>query len=315
MREKRQKIQPSKNFEMAVVFNSEGLHCYRTTMSFSAPATDPDMLPLPITVSCEFTMVEDVYEELFQLYSESDQSLWKHNHAVKQKEGMVEIEVENVKGHRPLQIIVMQNQSLLSKRGITGSVLWDSSIMLSNVFTLHQRFFGLNPAETKVLELGSGCGLLGITLTSLVKQVIFTDQFEMLPQLVKNIRRNLGDTSNTEVAELLWGDPISKDLRKEIVDWVVASDCVYHESLTGKLVKTLSDICQFSDTNKIQRFQDSGIKGTRTCFVLGQELRSDTVHLEFLTSLHEKFVVYRVPTSFVPDDFQNGYCIYFGYLR
>ncbi|KAH8553390.1 putative methyltransferase-domain-containing protein [Umbelopsis sp. PMI_123] len=284
-------------------------------MSFSAQAGDPETLSLPFTITGDFTLVEDVYEELFQLYSESDQSLWKHNHAVKQKEGMVEIEVENVKGQKSLQFTMMQNQSLLSKRGITGSVLWDSSIMLSNMFTQHQKFFGLNSADTQVLELGSGCGLLGITLASLVKQVILTDQYEMLPQLVKNIRRNLGDKSNTEVAELLWGETISKELRKEIVDWVVASDCVYHESLTGKLVKTLSDICQSSDANKVQRLQETGVKATRTCIVLGQELRSDTVHLEFLTSLHEKFVVYRVPLSFVQEDFQNGYCVYFGFLR
>lgn len=284
-------------------------------MSSAAHLEDTKVLTLPFKIPSEFTLIEDVYDELFHLYSESDQSKWQHNHAVKQKEGLVEIEVENVKGHKPLQFTVMQNQSLLSKRGITGSVLWDSSIMLSNMFTQHQTFFGLDAGKTRVLELGSGCGLLGITLASLVKEVVLTDQYEMLPQLVKNIRRNLGDRSNTQVAELLWGDALPRDLRKGSVDYIVASDCVYHEALTGKLVKTLSDLCELSDANKLSSFQDTGVASTRTCFVLGQELRSDTVHLEFLTALNEKFIVYRIPPTLVMEDFQNGYCIYFGCLR
>jgi 2-polyprenyl-3-methyl-5-hydroxy-6-metoxy-1,4-benzoquinol methylase len=293
-----------------------GLHLVEEMSSSARSAEETDALRLPFTITSEFTLIDDAYDELFHLYSESDQSKWNHNHAVKQKEGLVEIEVENVKGHKPLQFTVLQNQSLLSKRGITGSVLWDSSIMLSTMFTQHGAFFGLDTSNTRIIELGSGCGLLGITLAALVKEVVLTDQYEMLPQLAKNIRRNLGDHSNTQVAEILWGDAIPRDLlRRESVDYVVASDCVYHEALTGKLVKTLSDICELSDANKLRVLQDTGVSSTRTCFVLGQELRSDTVHLEFLTDLNEKFIVYRVPVSFVMDDFQNGYCIYTGFLR
>jgi predicted nicotinamide N-methyase len=274
-----------------------------------------ETLPLPLNVLSEFTLVDDVYDELFQLYSESDQAGWQHNHAVKQKAGSVEIEVENVKGNKPAVFTVMQNQSLLSKRGITGSVLWDSSVMLSNMFTKHRQIFGLDASSTRILELGSGCGLLGITLTSLVKQVVLTDQYEMLSLLAKNIRRNLGENSNTDIAELMWGEPLPPHVRKQTFDLIVASDCVYHEALTGKLVNTLSDLCKSSDAHKLSEFDETGHKSKRTAFILGQELRSDNVHMEFLTDLIESFIVYRIPTKFVMDDFQNGYCIYFGFLR
>ncbi|KAJ2960582.1 hypothetical protein NQZ79_g3994 [Umbelopsis isabellina] len=276
---------------------------------------DVETLPLSLDLLSEFTLIDDVYDELFQLYSESDQAGWQHNHAVKQKAGLVEIEVENVKGNKPAVFTVMQNQSLLSKRGITGSVLWDSSVMLSNMFTKHRQLFGLEPSATRILELGTGCGLLGITMAALVKQVLMTDQYEMLSLLAKNIRRNLGENTNTDIAELMWGEPLPPDIRKQTFDLIVASDCVYHESLTGKLVKTLSDICKLSDAHKLSEYEETGVKSKRTAFILGQELRSDTVHMEFLTDLIESFIVYRIPAKFVMDDFQNGYCIYFGFLR
>jgi len=48
-----------------------------------------------------------------------------------------------------------------------------------------------DPSETTILELGSGCGLLGIVMVELCQDLLLTDQEPVLPLLVKNLRANL----------------------------------------------------------------------------------------------------------------------------
>ena len=56
---------------------------------------------------------------------------------------------------------VAQSPSSLATPGVTGSVLWDSGVVLAKVLE-HSVDSGLLALHSKkVLELGSGCGLVG----------------------------------------------------------------------------------------------------------------------------------------------------------
>ncbi|KAF9583946.1 hypothetical protein BGW38_008051 [Lunasporangiospora selenospora] len=169
-----------------------------------------------------------------------------------------------------------------------------------------------NSAETTILELGSGCGLLGIVMAELCQDLLLTDQSPVLPLLIKNLRKNLdkkyfdrqdgltsslsgfagdgssstggvtsgltmaesgslskagkkggrsgkkGSTGNGEdssvtsarpcliqVQELVWGQDLDQDLQRGLgVDFVIATDVVYNESVVPKLIQTLEELCQ-----------------------------------------------------------------------
>src|ERR1043166_8136579 len=182
-----------------------------------------------------------------------------------------------------ISVNISQNQSLLSVRGTTGTVLWDSSIMLAKFMNNHQMWLKLSTEKTKILELGSGCGLTGISLVPLVKLMALTDQANVLPHLWKNVKRNLGkDYLNVIVTELLWGEEIDKDILQHHWDFVIASDCIYNEFIVDSFIKTLTKICLCRKNNEIHP----------TIAIIALELRSDAVHLVFLEKMNE-FMMWR----------------------
>jgi predicted nicotinamide N-methyase len=95
------------------------------------------------------------------------------------------------------------------------------------------------------LELGTGCGLVSITLSLLsAKQVIATDLENILEISQKNINENFSDNprSNLLVTKLHWGemDDINKIINQyPIIDYIFCSDCLYEESPWEKLLETL----------------------------------------------------------------------------
>ncbi|KAK2988093.1 hypothetical protein RJ640_023842 [Escallonia rubra] len=103
-------------------------------------------------------------------------------------------------------------------RALTGSWLWDSSILLSEWLTrLDFDFRGKT-----VLELGAGgTGLPGLTAAMLgASRVILTDVEPLLGGLKGNVEANgLGD--RVEVCEVVWGSDEIPSQLSEVggVDW------------------------------------------------------------------------------------------------
>ncbi|KAG9063124.1 hypothetical protein KI688_004724 [Linnemannia hyalina] len=233
-----------------------------------------------------------------------------------------------------------------------------------------------NPAETTILELGSGCGLLGIVMAELCQDLLLTDQKPVLPLLVKNLRKNLdkkyfdqdvlngsnssnGTTTSRkkdrlsaataattpgttdvrpchiQVQELVWGQDLDQDLKRGLgVDFVVATDVVYNESIVPKLVQTLQELCEIREGVREEIRQGQGEhfdqlqeqalarpgqrmrKMERTVVLLAQELRTDYVHLAFLEGLEQAgFRMVRIPREMMDNDYQSGYVIYAFFLR
>ncbi|KAF9103698.1 hypothetical protein BGX27_010471 [Mortierella sp. AM989] len=250
-----------------------------------------------------------------------------------------------------------------------------------------------DPTETSILELGSGCGLLGIVMAEFCQDLLLTDQKPVLPLLIKNLRKNLDkkhfdqdlsaesypSSSSASVTpqtkkkkkdrtaasiggilshakpchiqfqELVWGQDLDQDLRRGLgVDYVVATDVVYNESVVPLLVHTLKELCEIRERVRneyklrqgksfsriqeaISKFSqctgDTEIQGrnmrsrlrrmlSKTVVLLAQELRTHDVHRTFLEGLQEAgFWIVRIPKQLMDADFQSGYVIYACFLK
>ncbi|XVF59624.1 hypothetical protein PTKIN_Ptkin07bG0290600 [Pterospermum kingtungense] len=103
---------------------------------------------------------------------------------------------------------------------------------------------GENDRRLKILELGSGTGLVGIAAAvTLGANVTVTD----LPRVIPNLRFNVEANADVvdqkggafNVAPLRWGEGDDVEAIGREFDLVLASDVVYYEHLFEPLIKTL----------------------------------------------------------------------------
>ncbi|KAJ3303320.1 hypothetical protein HDU76_005367 [Blyttiomyces sp. JEL0837] len=172
-----------------------------------------------------------------------------------------------------------QDRSSLSSLGVTGTVAWDSAIILSRFLTRcncltipnvqHPSTSLFSIQSKKCIELGAGTGLLSITLAMLgASRVVLTDQIETLKIARKNVAGCLDDgkgSSIVELVELPWGQDCSHVFGTQgsigfrvgqdgctgpWFDFILAADCVYNDSIVGIFVKTILDLARRSDDNR-----------------------------------------------------------------
>ncbi|BGP12671.1 hypothetical protein JCM10213_008808 [Rhodosporidiobolus nylandii] len=263
------------------------------------------------------TLIEDVDEEIFLLYTRKQQlaslsapSAAGSGHAgsgglgsLADKEGVLRIELaisspwaaqageegKRAKGGRKkgkekgkektveVEVEVHQSLDLLRHRkGDTGSVLWRLSLHLATYLLRSHHFpHAAHPpllpllSTSRVLEVGSGTGFLGLALRSIFLSPIvesggsekaswtFTDQLENLPLVVRNLRGNGVDPSasgtmwDVAIEELDWvaestawekapGSLYSSPSSEaEPPDLILAADCIYNPSLSAPLARTI----------------------------------------------------------------------------
>jgi predicted nicotinamide N-methyase len=85
-------------------------------------------------------------------------------------------------------------------------------------------------ARLLVLELGTGCGMVGITIASIVEgaQVLLTDLSEAQEIVERNIlRAHAAKGSTLAFQELDWDAELPSDLSSHL-DLVIAADCTYN---------------------------------------------------------------------------------------
>ncbi|CAL5368272.1 unnamed protein product [Camellia sinensis] len=105
--------------------------------------------------------------------------------------------------------------------GVTGSMLWDSGVVLGK-FLEHAVESGTMLLQgKKVVELGSGCGLVICIAALLGAEVILTDLPNRLRLLRKNVGTNLcGNVrSSTAVSRLIWGEKPVVELIRPLPDY------------------------------------------------------------------------------------------------
>ncbi|KAG5108477.1 hypothetical protein JHK84_045384 [Glycine max] len=181
--------------------------------------------------------------------------------------------------------------------GVTGAVMWDSGVVLGK-FLEHAVDSGMLVLQgKKIVELGSGCGLVGCIATLLGSEVIVTDLPDRLRLLRKNIETNMKHVSlrgSVTATELTWGEDPDPELIDPKPDFVIGSDVVYSEGAVVDLLETLMQL-----------------SGPNTTIFLAGELRNDAILEYFLEAAMDNFTIGRVEqTLWHPDYCSNRVVIY-----
>ena len=111
-----------------------------------------------------------------------------------------------------------------------GTTVWDGSIALAKMFD-NQEIFPSDYLQTcRVLELGAGCGLVGIFLCLLgAKMTLLTDQQCCVETLKNNVSSNVPevDRSKIKVMEYSWGNNTAELTKDCLFDLVLAAEVLY----------------------------------------------------------------------------------------
>lgn len=109
----------------------------------------------------------------------------------------------------------------------------------------------------KIVELGSGTGLVGLCLGLLNKQnklkdmdIYVTDIDQLVPLMDRNIKLN--ELEHVFPEELWWGEPLKPEFaptrsNQRQIDLILAADCVYLEKAFPLLEVTLLDLTSCKD--------------------------------------------------------------------
>lgn len=96
--------------------------------------------------------------------------------------------------------------------------------------------------RVKVLELGSGCGIVGIGLTQLLSncEVVLTD----LPEAAEIAQRNVevANSSSVRFEVVDWDEALPASVGQHPFDVVLVADCTYNPDSSPSLVRTLAAV-------------------------------------------------------------------------
>lgn len=103
--------------------------------------------------------------------------------------------------------------------------------------------------KLNVIELGSGCGIVGIGLAQTVPdcEVTLTD----LPEAEEIVNHNItamspAISSRATFQALDWEEPLPAKIQDRLFDMILVADCTYNPDSSPALVKTLSALVKRS---------------------------------------------------------------------
>ncbi|XP_021768886.1 protein N-lysine methyltransferase METTL21A-like isoform X1 [Chenopodium quinoa] len=236
-------------------------------------------------------LIEDPSEEIMLLWGLQQPIFSKPNAFVHQSSLSLRLDAF---GH---SINILQSPSSLMTPGVTGSVMWDSGIVLGKFLEHAVDSEKLLLQGKKVAELGSGCGLVGCIAALSGAQVTLTDLPDRLRLLKKNVDTNLNSSDmlgSGMVSELIWGEDPDPDILDPLPNYVLGSDVIYSEEAVGDLLSTLLQLCD-----------------RHTTVILSGELRNDAILELFLESAIKDFWIGQVDQSeFHPEYSSHRVVIY-----
>lgn len=154
--------------------------------------------------------------------------------------GCVEVGYQTLNGS---PILVQQ----IRERGLSFQ-LWPAATgmcrYLENAYGANQTLL----RGVRVLELGAGTGMAGVMAARLGAYVTLSDLPHVLPNLQRNVDLNLAEVEacggSLAVQPLRWG--VEEDVTlfsTSPPDLILASDCVYYDTLFEPLMQTLKWLC------------------------------------------------------------------------
>ncbi|KAL3156579.1 hypothetical protein ABBQ38_000869 [Trebouxia sp. C0009 RCD-2024] len=126
--------------------------------------------------------------------------------------------------------------------------IWPSALSLSKYAELQHSQHRGHWKGKRVIELGAGCGLVGLVFAALGATVLLTDLPNVLPLLDSNIALNQAAVEagggSVHCGNLTWGVTAVASLGQDWAgpDLVVAADVVYHRELFNPLLCTMSSL-------------------------------------------------------------------------
>ncbi|KAL3766545.1 hypothetical protein ACHAW5_000780 [Stephanodiscus triporus] len=186
-----------------------------------------------------------------------------------------------------LVIKEMQNHANGIDGGGSGLNVWDGSLLLA-------RYLERRPELVRnksVLELGSGCGLVGLSSGIIgAYKVVMTDLKYALPLMLENVKRNESSwrgidkgSKTIECKECDWfrPPPISELFSNNNgPDVILVADCVWLAPLIAPLLRTLETYTDDSTT-----------------VIITYQQRGKDAHEEFWEGIHHMFDVVAVDTE------------------
>ncbi len=166
-------------------------------------------------------------------------------------------ETESANNSMKIPAVIIQQDNSCETH--TGGIVWETSYLLA--LYLKSRF-GDTSTETKrtsnnlplgrLLEVGSGCGMLGLILSSsnLCNKVVMTETNDVMPNLIKNVEYNTSPngfclSKKVSTRQLRW-DAYKEDIKNSCgdlqphsFDTIVGTDVIFTTSLVKPLLKTL----------------------------------------------------------------------------
>ncbi|XP_032883685.1 EEF1A lysine methyltransferase 3-like [Amblyraja radiata] len=136
-------------------------------------------------------------------------------------------------GH-PLKITTFKGAYL----GVSGFV-WEPGLVLCRYFEDEK----INFTGKKMIELGSGTGIVGILAALLGGDVTLTDRPYVLKQIEYNVSANIPPSSRhrSKISALAWGT--DQNNYPSDFDFILGSDIVYNPAHFVDLLQTLQHLC------------------------------------------------------------------------
>ncbi|GIL53527.1 hypothetical protein Vafri_9113 [Volvox africanus] len=191
-----------------------------------------------------------------------------------------------------------------------GTTVWDASVVLAKWFEKNIRKGDFSRAKVRgkrAIELGAGMGLAGMAFAMVGADVVLTDTADVLGLLRINYENNLSPAAvrlsrahqhgtwadsagSVAVAELDWTKPgqVRVPPLNPPYDFVLAADCIYHETLTEHFHRTVMDV-----TNE------------KSTIVVCNELRSHSVQGRFMELFTATHTIKSVAHSKMDDTYQH----------
>jgi predicted nicotinamide N-methyase len=167
--------------------------------------------------------------------------------------------------------IDLKEQTIFLADGKEGLHLWESSVVLTRFVLKNSSLF----SNKNIIELGTGCGLLGISILKKinVKHFTFSDYNEdVLNNLKENIKINKINNKNYEILKLDWRDYNTINNKYDII---IGSELIYQGGFIKELVLLIDKI-----------LNENGL-----CYICMPEQRSMTN--KFLELLNENNLNYK----------------------